>query len=213
MTDGAAAVCFAAAVDRGIIADAIGHFQPIPMVYSTKKVKRGKEMTSNPYRVSEEALNELHSRLRAGLEECPPFSVVQRCNREVSALWDSPCTYALLIADDAIKALRRKGIHAQLSGKWENSLCAYQMGLIPENPMARNASSKSLIKDGLILEPVQIAVDAQHRECFAELLKQCVQAWGFWMHPQGQDTWRLISYGFREDDIYAQYAPKLVMVC
>lgn len=168
-------------------------------------------MPSNPYRVSDETLNELHSRLCAGSTKCPPFSVVQRSNREVSALWDSPCTYALLIADDVIKALRKKGIYTQLSGEWENSLCAYQMGLIPENPMARNASSKSLIKDGTILEPVQIAVHAQHRECFVELLKQCAQTWGFWLHRQGRDAWRLISYGFREDDIYAKYAPELAV--
>ena len=168
-------------------------------------------MSSNPYRVSDAALNELHSRLCALSTKCPPFSVVQRSNREVSALWDSPCTYALLIADDVIKALRKKGIDTQLSGEWENSLCAYQMGLIPENPLARNASSKSLIKDGMILEPVQISVDAQHRDCFIELLKQYAQAWGFWMYPHGQDTWRLISYGFREDDVYAKYAPELAV--
>lgn len=168
-------------------------------------------MPNNPYRVPDETRNELHSRLCAGSTKCPPFSVVQRSNREVSALWHSSCTYALLIADDVIKELRRKGIYAQLSGAWENSLCAYQMGLIPENPMERNASSKSLIKDGMILEPVQIAVDAQHRECFIELLKQCAQVWGFWLHPQGRDAWRLISCGFREDDVYAQYAPELAV--
>lgn len=168
-------------------------------------------MPNNPYRVPDETRNELHSRLCAGSTKCPPFSVVQRSNREVSALWHSSCTYALLIADDVIKELRRKGIYAQLSGKWVNSLCAYQMGLIPENPMERNASSKSLIKDGMILEPVQIAVDAQHRECFIERLKQCAQVWGFWLHPQGRDAWRLISCGFREDDVYAQYAPELAV--
>jgi hypothetical protein len=168
-------------------------------------------MSRNPYQLTDSALNDLHSRLNSGHEGCPPFSVVQRSNREVSALWDSPCTYALLIADDVIKALCWKGIHAQLSGEWVNSLCAYQMGLIPENPMERNASSKSLIKDGMILEPVQIAVDAQHRECFIELLKQCAQTWGFWLHPQGRDAWRLISCGFREDDVYAQYAPELAV--
>lgn len=168
-------------------------------------------MPRNPYQLTDAAVNDLHSRLRAGYEECPPFSVVQRSNREVSALWGSPCTYALLIADDAIKVLRRKGIHARLSGEWENSLCVYLMGLIPENPMTRNESSKSLIKDGMILEPVQIALDMQHRECFIELLKQCAQTWGFWLHPQGQDTWRFISYGFREDDIYAKYAPMITI--
>lgn len=168
-------------------------------------------MSRNPYQLTDSALNDLHSRLNSGHEGCPPFSVVQRSNREVSALWDSPCTYALLIADDVIKALRKKGIYAQLSGDWENSLCAYQMGLIPENPMARNASSKSLIKDGMILEPVQITLDMQHRECFIELLKQCAQVWGFWMRPRGEDTWQLISYGFREDDIYAQWAPELAV--
>lgn len=168
-------------------------------------------MSRNPYQLTDSALNDLHSRLNSGHEGCPPFSVVQRSNREISALWHSSCTYALLIADDVIKELRRKGIYAQLSGEWENSLCAYQMGLIPENPMARNASSKSLIKDGTILEPVQIAVDAQHRECFVELLKQCAQTWGFWLHPQGRDPWRLISCGFREDDIYAKYAPMITI--
>jgi hypothetical protein len=85
------------------------------------------------------------------------------------------------------------------------------MGLIPEDPMTRNASSRSLIKDGMILEPVQIALDMQHRECFIELLKQCAQTWGFWLHPQGRDAWRLISCGFREDDVYAQYAPELAV--
>ena len=168
-------------------------------------------MPNNPYRVTDETRNELHSRLCALSTKCPPFSVVQRSNREVSALWDSPCTYALLIADDVIKALRKKGIDAQLSGEWENSLCAYQMGLISENPLARNASSKALIKDGMILEPVQIAVDVQHRDCFIELLKQYAQVWGFWLHPRGEDTWQLISYGFREDDVYAKYAPELAV--
>ena len=168
-------------------------------------------MSSNPYRVSDAALNELHSRLCVGSTECPSFSFLKRSNREVSALWDSSCTYALLIADDVIKELRKKEIDAQLSGAWENSLCAYQMGLIPENPLARNASSKALIKDGMILEPVQIAVDVQHRDCFIELLKQHAQVWGFWLHPRGEDTWQLISYGFREDDVYAQYAPELAV--
>ena len=168
-------------------------------------------MSRNPYQLTDSALNDLHSRLNSGHEGCPPFSVVQRSNREVSALWHSPCTYALLVADDVIKELRRKGIYAQLSGEWENSLCAYQMGLIPENPMARNASSKSLIKDGTILEPVQIALDMQHRECFIELLKQFAQAWGFWLYPRGENIWQLISYGFREDDIFAENAPKLVV--
>lgn len=168
-------------------------------------------MPNNPYRVPDETLNELHSRLCAGNTKCPSFSVLKRSNREVSALWDSPCTYALLIADDVIKELRKKGIYAQLSGEWENSLCAYQMGLISENPMARNASSKFLIKDGMVLEPVQIAVDAQHRDYFIELLKQCVRAWGFWLYPRGDNTWQLISYGFREDDVYAKYAPELVV--
>lgn len=120
-------------------------------------------------------------------------------------------TYALLIADDVIKALRRKRIDAQLSGEWKNSLCAYHMGLIQEDPMARNASPKKIIQNGIISEPVQIALDARYQEHCIDLLKQQAQAWGFWLHPQGDNAWRLISYGFREDDIYARSAPLITV--
>lgn len=169
-----------------------------------------------PYDLAGAAMNDLH--FRSHEKMCtlfpgwPPYEIIKRINREVEALWSSPCVYALLIADDVIKLLRSVGLNAYLQGKWEASYYAYLMDLLPQDPVARGLSSKNLIKDGYIHAPVAIAVERQHRQRCIGLLKKRAHEWGFWLHPEGEYQWALISCGYRADDMFARIAPKLVLM-
>jgi hypothetical protein len=119
------------------------------------------------YALTGKEMNELHSRSHKRLEElfegCPPYGTVERINREVEALWDNPYAYALMVVDDALKWLHKKGIPAKLFGAWEHAYYAYLMGMLEEAPEERSP-------EDFLDRPLGIALAPEHRQKCAEAL-------------------------------------------
>ena len=175
------------------------------------------EYLKNPYQVSPDAIDELHRRSHAKEKRLfpnyPPCEIIRRTNRELEALWDSPATNGLLIAAQMIDHLRSRGVEVYLTGDWECSYYVWLMDLTKNDPRQLGASFQKLIHDGIISAPIRIEVaEEKYKKRCSILLKQYAEKWGFYLHPEKENTWRLISAGYRPDDIYARYAPVVEIV-
>lgn len=132
-------------------------------------------------------LNALHERswekMMALYPDWPPYPVVRRINREVEALHESKEVFGLLIADDAIKALRAQGGEGWLTGHWEQSYYGWLMDLLEEDPLQADAN---LFIKALDKTPISI----RHKGPLGEHLGQAAANFGFSLVPW-EKGWQL----------------------
>lgn len=161
-----------------------------------------------PYRLTGEAMNDLHRRSHQKINElfdgAPPYETVLRINQEVSALWKSPYAHGLLVADDTVKALRKKGIPVVVGGKWKQSYYAWLMDLFPEEP----TETAVMPRNGV---PIQMDVAPEHRQICLEQLCCCGAYRGFGVKLESNNRFRLISLNISADDPAAAQAPVLII--
>lgn len=147
-------------------------------------------MGKNAYELTGWAMNDLHERSHSKMHRLfpdrPPYDIVRRINREVETLWGSPYAYALLIADDAIKALRAKRICPWLTGDWENSYYGFLMDIVERDPL-------TLGRDAPFADsPIRIRIPSQHGQQCLEQLLLAAQRFGFYLR-KAQDHWLLLD--------------------
>ena len=122
---------------------------------------------SNPYAITEQAINELRERSTEKLKKLFPQGVPQeilkRINREESALRTNPNIYSLLIVDDVIKTLRRHKFSATVDGDWFSSYHAWLLDLTEYNPIDiqlcyrdMGLCAKQFIRDDCVSSPIEI---------------------------------------------------------
>lgn len=179
---------------------------------------------SNPYKVTDEVLYELHNRSKEKLNqlfpEGPSSEVVKRIKREEEELRSNPYTYALLITHEVIQELRYHRFSAYLEGDWFCSYYAYLLDMTKSDPiwLASDYQSiglrmKQFVRDGCNESPIQIETSpGWGKSACLELLKQCAKKWDFWLAECQEGGWKLINRGFREDDIFAAHAPIIQII-
>lgn len=178
----------------------------------------------NPHRVTEETIGELHNRSQQKLKQLFPGGIPgdihKRMNREMSALAGSPYIYALLIADEVIKELRKYNFAVELTGDWVVCYYTWLLGLTGDDPfaVAKYFQSigwriKQLIRDKCIESPMEIAVSPTWaKPACLELLRIHANDWGFWVWEGPDGNFKLINLSCRPDDIYAACAPVIRIV-
>ena len=138
-----------------------------------------------PYALDDQSLNELHRRSHEKIEtlfpDWPPYPTVQRINRELEALWTSPYAHALLVADDAMKVLEKKGILVTLRGLWCQSYYVYLMGMTDQEPLGMPDPSV------LVGGPILLQVAAKDEGACREALLLAAWEHGFSLGAEGDN--------------------------
>ena len=143
-----------------------------------------------PYELDGVALNELHRRSHGKIEvlfpQWPPFPVVRRINRELEAIWDSPYAHALLVADDAMKALEAKGISVTLRGLWRESYYVYLMGMTDQEPL------RELEPAAFVHAPILLQISAWDEQACRKALLLAAWKHRFSVRAQGNSDLLLL---------------------
>lgn len=145
-------------------------------------------MATNPYNFPGWALNDLHSRARPFLDGTPQENIlrINRLHFELEALWESPYVWALIVADNAIKALQATGICAWLTGAWENSYYAFLMDIVEQDPTTIGKD------DVFIAKPIGICVPFGYQQQCLEQLLFAAQTYGFYLRKT-DGHWLLLN--------------------
>ncbi|MBQ7974079.1 MAG: hypothetical protein IJ300_00110 [Clostridia bacterium] len=181
---------------------------------------------SNPYVITEQAINELRERSTEKLKKLFPQGVPQeilkRINREESALRTNPNIYSLLIVDDVIKTLRRHKFSATVDGDWFSSYHAWLLDLTEYNPIDiqlcyrdMGLCAKQFIRDDCVSSPIEIYLSPEYgKSMCVDLTRMYAHKYDFWVseYPGQTDSFMLINECYRADDIYANYAPIIKIV-
>lgn len=181
---------------------------------------------SDPYVVTEQIMKELRQRYEKKLKSIFPHSVPpeiqKRIEREEAALATNSNAYSLLVVDEVIKTLRRHNFVANVEEDWFSSYIAWLLDLTEDNPIDLRLyyrdiglCAKQFIRDDCISSPIGIYLSPKYGESLClELIEMVARKYYFWVSDRSgkKDTYKLIEECYRDDDIYAKYAPTIKIV-
>ena len=181
---------------------------------------------SNPYIITEQVMKELRQRyekkLKSIFPQGVPLEIQKRINREEAALMYSSNTYALLVVDEVVKMLRKHNFIARVEGDWFSSYIAWLLDLTEDNPIDLRLyyrdigfCCKQFIRDDCVSSPIGIYLSPKYGESLCrELIEMVARKYYFGVseHSGKKDNYKLIEECYRDNDIYAKYAPVIEIV-
>ena len=181
---------------------------------------------SEPYKVTKQAMKELRQRyekkLKSTFPEGVPPEIKKRIEREEAALMSCPNTYGLLVADEVIKTLGNHNFRASVEGQWSSSYLVWLLDLQDMDPNEARMVNRyfgiedtQFIRDNCMLSPIEIDMSLDYGKSLCrDLIEIVAHKYYFWVSecPDQKDTFRLIDECYRDDDIYAKYAPTIKIV-